>query len=396
MRISVNDHAGHPFQVQLSRELARRGHQVMHTYCANVQTPRGVLVKSSKDPVEFHIQGISLDRDFNKYGLVSRWLQERELGDKTAKVIADFSPDVVISANTPLVSQSKLLEATHRHNARFFFWLQDVLSIGISNALRKKLPIAGGLIGSYFNRLEQRLWRESEHIVAITDDFLPYLSRAGVTADRMTAIENWAPLDELPLYDKVNDWSLHHGLADKKCFLYSGTLGLKHNPSFLVELAKTFSDQSDVRVVVISEGQGADFLEESKRTFGLDNLLILDFQPFHVMPKVLATGDVLVALLEADAGAFAVPSKVLTYLCAKRALLLAVPSNNLVARIVQDNEAGLASSSSKTEEFVANALRLMNDHAYREELASRGRQYAEQTFDIGRITDNFENLFANK
>jgi len=78
------------------------------------------------------------------------------------------------------------------------------------------------------------------------------------------------------------------------------------------------------------------------------------------------------------------------------ALLLAVPPNNLVARIVRDNKAGLASSSYGMEEFIANALRLMNDQTYREELASRGRRYAEQTFDIGRITDKFENLFANR
>ena len=45
MRILINDHAGHPFQVQLSRKLAERGHKVLHTYCASVQQPRGALQK---------------------------------------------------------------------------------------------------------------------------------------------------------------------------------------------------------------------------------------------------------------------------------------------------------------------------------------------------------------
>jgi len=31
MRILINDHAGHPFQVQLSRSLAAREHRVLHT-----------------------------------------------------------------------------------------------------------------------------------------------------------------------------------------------------------------------------------------------------------------------------------------------------------------------------------------------------------------------------
>jgi hypothetical protein len=32
MRILISDYSGHPFQVQLSRELARRGHGVTHSY----------------------------------------------------------------------------------------------------------------------------------------------------------------------------------------------------------------------------------------------------------------------------------------------------------------------------------------------------------------------------
>ncbi len=33
MRILVHDYSGHPFQAQLSRELARRGHDVVHSTC---------------------------------------------------------------------------------------------------------------------------------------------------------------------------------------------------------------------------------------------------------------------------------------------------------------------------------------------------------------------------
>ena len=33
MRVLVHDFSGHPFQVELSRELARRGHEVTHSYC---------------------------------------------------------------------------------------------------------------------------------------------------------------------------------------------------------------------------------------------------------------------------------------------------------------------------------------------------------------------------
>jgi hypothetical protein len=50
MRILVSDYSGHPFQVQLSRELARRGHSVTHTYSAGFQSPKGNLSVGDDDP----------------------------------------------------------------------------------------------------------------------------------------------------------------------------------------------------------------------------------------------------------------------------------------------------------------------------------------------------------
>jgi len=63
MRILINDHAGHPFQVQLSRSLASRGHQVLHTFTAGLQTPRGALQRREDDPDTFAIEPIALSND---------------------------------------------------------------------------------------------------------------------------------------------------------------------------------------------------------------------------------------------------------------------------------------------------------------------------------------------
>ena len=54
--------------------------------------------------------------------------------------------------------------------------------------------------------------------------------------------------------------------------------------------------------------------------------MLLPYQPFGRLSEVLASADVLVALLESDAGAYSVPSKVLTYLAAGRPILGAIPA----------------------------------------------------------------------
>src|SRR5690606_41233874 len=77
MRILVHDFAGHPFQVQLSRSLAQRGHEVVHAYCASLQTtPRGALEPQPDDPAGFRVEPISLRHPITKYSFVRRWGQE--------------------------------------------------------------------------------------------------------------------------------------------------------------------------------------------------------------------------------------------------------------------------------------------------------------------------------
>lgn len=389
LRILVHDYAGHPFQVQLSRTLARRGHTVCHAWCARLQTPRGALERRKDDAPGLGFAPVDLGQDFAKYGLWSRWRQEKHYGRLLGNLVREFRPDVVLSGNTPLRAQAKLLRATRQDGASFIYWVQDVLGVGIGQALGRRLGPAGVLAGRVLAAMERRLWAKSDHVVVISEDFLPYLPPR-VREDRTSVIENWAPLEDVPRGDRDTEWAREHGLQDSRIVLYTGTLGLKHNPLLLADLAERLKETPDARIVVVSEGPGADYL----RSQDLPNLIVLPFQPFERMPEMLASADVLVALLEKEAGEFAVPSKVLTYLCAGRPLLLAVPERNLARRIVQFAQAGLTVDPDDGSGFLDSAVQLLQDGELRGRLGDNARAYAEQTFDIGRITDRFESILG--
>jgi glycosyltransferase involved in cell wall biosynthesis len=207
-------------------------------------------------------------------------------------------------------------------------------------------------------------------------------------------IENWAPLAEIPVLPKANEWALQHDLADKRVLLYAGTLGVKHDWRLLYKLAVHFRTAPDVRVVVVSEGPVADKLRAHAAAAGLENLISLDFQPYARLPEVFATADVLVALLERDAGVFSVPSKVLTYLCAGRAVLAAIPSENLAARVVSRGGCGIVVDPGSVAAFVNAAAILLDDDAARTALGSAARRYAEKAFDPDEIADAFEEVVA--
>ena len=196
------------------------------------------------------------------------------------------------------------------------------------------------------------------------------------------------------MHPKRNAWARSQGIESTFNFVYSGTLGLKHNPDLLLQLALRFQNDPRVRVVVVSEGLGASWLEERKEQEGLDNLLLLGFQPFEILPQILASADALLAILEPDAGVFSVPSKVLTYLCAQRPLLLAVPPQNLAARLVTDHRAGLTVPPDDVPSLLNAAERLLSDPEVRNRLGFNARAYAEKRFDIDRLARRFERILT--
>ena len=389
MRVVVHDYSGHPFQVQLSRELARRGHEVLHLHFAGFQTPKAALVRRADDPPTFAVEAIDLDRPFAKYRLLQRLLQERQLGGILAKRIRGFDPDVVISSNAPLDIQVGAYHASRAAGAAFIFWLQDVYSDAITRHLRRKLPGLGQLVALRFVALERSLLQKADGVVAITDDFRPRLQQWNLKPDRVVTIENWAPLDDIAPRPKDNPWAREHGLHDRPVILYSGTLGLKHNPALLLELAKRLqAEEPEARLVVVSEGLGADWLSERGR--GLEPLVQLPFQPFDRLADVIGTADIVVAILEPDAGVFSVPSKVLSYLAAGRPIIGALPVENLAARLITKNGAGIVVSPLDPDALAVACIDLLPRDDDRREMGRSARAYAESAFDIGQIADRFE------
>ena len=99
--------------------------------------------------------------------------------------------------------------------------------------------------------------------------------------------------------------------------------------------------------------------------------MLLPFQPYEVLPEVLASADVLLAILEPEAGVFSVPSKVLSYHCAGRPILAAIPAENLAARIIERARQRRRRGSRRDEQaFVAAARRLLDEPERR---AAHGR-----------------------
>jgi len=392
MRIFVNEFSGHPFQIQLSREFARRGHAVEHVYFAgNTSTPKGDLGSDSEP--NLNIVGLHIQREFAKHSPLQRRAADIDYGKVVAEAVRDFRPDVVLSSNMPPDGQKVLMREARKQDARFVYWLQDVYGLAVQFVLQRRSKTLAKLGGAYYEYLEKKLLHQSDSVVCISDSFVEYVKDWGIEEEKVHLIENWSPLDEIIPTAKDNAWARENGVADKFCFMYSGTLGMKHRPELLLALAKRLAETREAALIVNGAGVGAEWLREKTQDIPTDVFRLQPFQPYERLSEVMGAADVLITLLDADAGKFAVPSKTLAYLCAARAILMAAPGENQAAKLIHSAHAGLVVSPDSTEEFLAAACELMANAGERTLYAQNARAYAESHFDIVRIADRFLPLF---
>jgi colanic acid biosynthesis glycosyl transferase WcaI len=395
MKIAIVDYSGHPFQVQLSRELVRRNHVILHLYFSDFQTPKGRLAIGQDDPATLAIEAVSLGVPFEKYSLLRRRAQEIHVGRKFAERVRAFAPEVVVASNLPLDALRILEKQSSSQGSAFVFWQQDIYSVAIGRILSKRFGPVGALLGRHYKSVERAILRKSSAVVAIAPEFAPVLKDVfRLSPEKIHIVENWAPLDEITPRPKRNSWSESHGLADKTVLLYTGTLGMKHNPELILLVAEHLRNRNDFSVLVASEGPAADWLVREAQKRSLSALHVIGFQPFSEYSDVLGSADILIAILENDAGVFSVPSKVLSYLCSGRAIVLSAPQQNLSTKTVNAAHAGITVPAGDAAGMVAAVDCLINDPQRRTAAAKNAREYAEKTFDIATIGNKFEQVFA--
>jgi glycosyltransferase involved in cell wall biosynthesis len=387
MRIAINDYAGFSFPLELSRELSRRGHHILHLYSGTSGGPTVSVHQNYDERLRIaNLDVGSVDKD----NFWKRWKQERRYGDLAIRKLSNWRPDLIISANTPLESQKKIICWAGRHFIPSIFWLQDLLSIAAKSIISKVNRVLGGLAYRYMNRIEIDALARADHIISITDDFYPYLNTWNIDPAKVSLIPNWGPIEQIPVLPRKNPFSARYGLNEKFVVLYAGTLGKKQNIGLIPDSAARLIDDGDILFVVATDGRGHQLLDTRVAGKRYSNLLRLPLQPTEGYPYLLAASDVTLVTLDRSAGAYCVPSKLWSAYCAQKASVLAVDKQNLCARTTEQIGAGIVIPPRSVDQCVAGIKKLQKNSSLRLQMGMNARRYAECCFPISSVADKFE------
>lgn len=250
------------------------------------------------------------------------------------------------------------------------------------------------LVHRYLRGMEKRVYNRSAAVTTIDQVFYD------------TIVDRFQDKSKLHIIPNFVDTELYHSdvstdVLDKKLFpnndniklLYAGNIGFAQDWEPLIRLAEKTKDMP-VEYFLIGMGVKKGWVLEQKRSYGLDKLHILDYQPRQLMPAILAYSDLQYIFMTPEQEGMGFPSKVYTIMACARPLLVCSGENTPIvnflrpvgcAKIVTNHDLEL-----KTDEM-AQWLKTMTRETLRE-MGSKGEEVIKANYTKEIVTKQYVNL----
>ena len=314
--------------------------------------------------------------------------------------------DLIYSGSTPptqgfLCSKvKKKLNKRYKKEGKyvpFVFNLQDIFPDSLVNAgMTKK----GSLLWKIGRRIEDFAYKNADRIITISDGFKENIMAKGVPEEKIVVVPNWVDSSEVyPIAREDNVLFDRYGLDRSKFYIcYSGNIGHSQNLGLLLDTAERLkTSMPDVCFVLIGEGAAKDGFEAKVKEAGLDNIVLLPFQPYEEIAHVFSLGDAGLVISKPGVGGSSVPSKTWSIMAAARPVLASFDADSELCRMVEATGCGVVSpggdGADKLEETIR---RLYGDRDALRRMGERGREYVVTELDrdkcVGKYIDTLKEV----
>ena len=191
------------------------------------------------------------------------------------------------------------------------------------------------LVHRYLRSMERKVYNQSDAVTTIDQVFYDTIVDRFEDRSKLHIIPNFVDTD---LYKSgVSTAKLDKSLFlenDNIKLLYAGNIGWAQDWKPLVILAEK-TRNLPVEYFLIGMGKMRSWVEEQKQTLGLDKLHILDYQPRHLMPAILAYSDLQYIFMTPESEGMGFPSKVYTIMACGRPLLVCSGENTPIVNFLK-------------------------------------------------------------
>ncbi len=197
----------------------------------------------------------------------------------------------------------------------------------------------------------------------------------------VSLIPSWADPERIrPLAKAHNGFAKQHGLESVFTVLYAGNQGRCHDLVTLVDAAAQLQEtHARIQFVIVGSGARHQDLVERVQALKLTNVRFLPYQDHATVPEMLATADLAVVSLLAEAEGQVAPSKLYGHLAAATPIAVICGERSYLRQEVERAGCGAAFRSGEAVALAAFIARLSTDPALCQRLGQAGRVHLERT-----------------
>ncbi|MCH7925362.1 MAG: glycosyltransferase family 4 protein [Planctomycetes bacterium] len=374
---------------EMSRHLIEAGHRVTMicgAYAAGDSGDEGGGRISEQDVDGIHVLRVN-QRYGNEMGFAKRVLAFGRFARTARKLVSGLDADLVFATSTPLTVGIPGMKGARRLGVPFVFEVRDRWP---------ELPIALGVIKNpaliwYLKRMEKRIYRAAERVIALAPGLKEGVCSTGYPADRVVMVPNGCDLDLFQPSDSRMD-DERFGAKDDFKLVFTGAHGLANGLDAVLDAALELKrrDVSDVRFVFIGQGRERQRLMERGRQDGTDTIISwVSSIPKEELATVLPRMDAGMMILK-NLPAFyygTSPNKFFDYIASGLPVLNNYPG--WLAGMIEEHRCGVVVRPEDPRAF-ADAVLWMRDHPDElKEMGRRGRKLAESEFSRDRLAGEF-------
>lgn len=278
--------------------------------------------------------------------------------------------DVAFIDSTPPIQGLKLPVVKLFRKKPFVYDAQDLFPETLSGT---GLANQGGLLWKFGMWVSNVTFRNSDKIIAISNDIKNSMVARGVPAEKIEVVYNWVDEKAVqPVAKEDNPLFEEFGLSrDKFTIVYAGNLGNAQNIGIVLDGAK---ELPDVQFAVFGSGGLEDEIRKRIATENLVNVHLNPLQPLERVSYVYSLGDACIVSCKEGLGGSAMPSKSWSIMSCGRPVVASFDEGEL-KEILEKNNCGVFSHAGNVEDFVSAIKSLAENPNRCTEMGKNAREF---------------------
>lgn len=278
--------------------------------------------------------------------------------------------DVAFIDSTPPIQGLKLPIVRLFRKKPVVYNAQDLFPETLSGT---GLAKTGGLLWKIGMWVSNVTFRNSDKIIAISNDIKRSMVARGVPGEKIEVVYNWVDEKAVQPVAKEENPLFEEFELDRNRFtiVYAGNLGNAQNIGIVLDGAR---ELPDVQFAVFGSGGLENEVRKRINDDNLTNVHLNPLQPVERVKYVYSLGDACIVSCKEGLGGSAMPSKSWSIMSCGRPVVASFDEGEL-KEILENNNCGVFSHAGNVKEFVEAIKQLAANREKCEEMGKNARQF---------------------